>query len=72
MAGGAALRTVTLKTHSTVPQPLEAVQSTEVVPIGKKLPEGGLQITSAPGVAFTVKSTWAAALHVSTVMSGGH
>ena len=40
--------TVTVKVHRLVPQALVATQVTVVVPKGKKLLEGGVQLTSVP------------------------
>ena len=41
-------RTVTVNLQSLVPQALLATQFTIVVPIGKHVPEGGVQPTSTP------------------------
>jgi hypothetical protein len=40
--------TVTVKVHWLVPQALVATQVTTVVPYGKKLPEGGVELTRVP------------------------
>jgi hypothetical protein len=68
-----ALRTVTLKLHSAVPQPFEAMQVTFQNPSGKTEPEGGLQTTNVPaGVTAGAKVTVALLLQVSTLISVGH
>ena len=49
-SGGSASLTVTVKLHVFVlPARSAAVQVTEVVPVPKLDPEGGLQVTVTPG-----------------------
>jgi hypothetical protein len=49
IVGGGTCRTVTLNSQlATPPQAFEAVQVTAEMPIGKHVPEGGMQPMSTP------------------------
>jgi hypothetical protein len=68
--------TVTLKEQVAVPQEFVAVQVTVVVPTGKGLPEGGLQLTAGVGVPVALTDQVTTAPHLpdslDTVISPGH
>jgi len=65
---------ITLKLHEPVPHELVAVQVTVVVPIGKLLPDGGVQVAVTDGEppdGFVYVSTIPAALLVPSLILEG-
>src|ERR1700756_5562054 len=63
---------MTAKLALAVPDVLEALQLTVVVPIGNTLPDAGVHVTVAPGgLLVTVNVTTAPALEVASALMSG-